>query len=92
MNMKSKVVIAAVGAIFVTGWMKSGNSSDYSVIKKSYSGGISKPLPMFQSTGQKIMDGAMGLALKGSAIPVAGPNIVAPLVSGTYGLLWGWTY
>lgn len=78
-------------AALVTGYMNTGTGRSFSSVKKAYSGGISMPWKA-PAMADKVVDGAFKLAMMGSKIPVAGPSIIAPLVSGTYGLLWGWTY
>lgn len=96
MGPKMKLVLGTVAVAGLVGFMKSGTTNDFAKVRKAYAGGISASnvpgLNMVTSTVSPVIEGAFELAMKGSAIPVIGPTIVAPLVSGTYGLFWGWTY
>lgn len=96
MSKKSKVFIAALLGVVVLGLSKSGRTSEFAKIRSAYAGGIdASSIPALgnaTSAITPIIDGAFELALKGSKIPVAGPALVSPLVSGIYGLVWGWTY
>lgn len=96
MGPKTKLVLGTMAAATIVGFMKSGTTNDFAKIRKAYAGGIStSKIPVVGSVTSAVapaIEGAFQLALKGSQIPVVGPTIVSPLVSGTYGLFWGWTY
>jgi len=90
-SLTTKAVAGFAVAAIITGYMNTGTSTNFSSVKKAYSGGIKAPFSA-PAIADKVVDGAFKLAMMGSRIPVAGPSIIAPLVSGTYGLMWGWTY
>ena len=87
----SKGFLGFVIAAITVGYFK-GNPQTLGAVKDAYEGGIFIPgvSPTFDNLSP-IVDTLTDIALLGAKIPVVGPTVAAPLVSGTYGILWGWT-
>lgn len=90
-KMKMKLgIVAALGGLWFLGKSKTGGDYSVSNIQSSFEGGIDLINP------PAVLDSVMGsfrtVAQFGSKIPIVGENVVAPVVAGAYGVLWGWTY
>jgi len=86
-SMKFKFLLAAL----VVGYVR-GNPQTFEAVKETFTGGIYIPgVSDAADTVSPLIDGITEIAMKGAAIPVAGPALIAPIVSGTYGIFWGWT-